>query len=88
MENVKSFGKEIKTDAENLTTIVQNAVRDSVQSIKENFSEYYEKGKEGAKEWEKKAEGKIKEYPLQSLLIAAGVGLVFGLLCHKKKACN
>jgi len=34
-------------------------------------------------EWEQSLEGYVKEKPVQSLLIAAGVGVVIGLLLRK-----
>lgn len=84
MENPKAFAEEIKSDSHHLSQTIKDAVKDSLESIKENFSDYYDKGKASAKQIEKKAEGKIKQYPIQSLLIATGVGLALGLLCRKK----
>lgn len=43
-----------------------------------NASEYYDQGVKQAKKIEKRIESKIKENPLQALLVAAGVGLVLG----------
>jgi ElaB/YqjD/DUF883 family membrane-anchored ribosome-binding protein len=43
-------------------------------------SEYYEQGRERMLAWQQQLENQVREKPLQSLLMAAGIGLLFGLL--------
>jgi ElaB/YqjD/DUF883 family membrane-anchored ribosome-binding protein len=45
--------------------------------------EYYQQGRERALAWERELEGQIREKPLQSLLIAGGIGLLLGLLWRR-----
>ena len=47
---------------------------------KEVVAEYYEEGRNQVLAWQKQLEHQVREKPLQSLLVAAGVGLLFGLL--------
>jgi ElaB/YqjD/DUF883 family membrane-anchored ribosome-binding protein len=47
---------------------------------KEVAAEYYEEGRNQVLAWQRQVENQVREKPLQSLLIAAGVGLLFGLL--------
>lgn len=70
---VKEFGKNVKEVASN-----------TLDAVKENASKYYQQGVEKAKELEGDLEGKIKEYPLKSLLIAAGVGVLVGMLFKRR----
>jgi len=56
----------------------------TIEAVKENASKYYQQGVEKAKEVEKNLEGKIKEYPLKSLLIAVGVGALVGMLIKRR----
>jgi len=49
----------------------------------EVVSEYYQLGRERAQEWEQTLEAQIREKPIQSLLIAGGVGLLLGLLWRR-----
>jgi ElaB/YqjD/DUF883 family membrane-anchored ribosome-binding protein len=46
-------------------------------------SEYYQLGREKAQEWEQTLEAQIREKPIQSLLIAGGIGLFLGLLWRR-----
>ena len=43
-------------------------------------TEYYEQGRERVLAWQQQLESQVREKPLQSLLMAAGIGLLFGLL--------
>lgn len=47
-------------------------------------SAYYEQGREKLREWEGTLETQLREKPLQSLLIAGGVGLLLGLLWRRR----
>ena len=59
-------------------------MRDKAQELvtqgKEVATEYYEEGRNQVLAWQQQLENQVREKPLQSLLIAAGVGLLFGLL--------
>ena len=59
-------------------------MRDQAQELmaqgKEVAAEYYEEGRNQVLAWQRQVENQVREKPLQSLLIAAGVGLLFGLL--------
>jgi len=47
---------------------------------KEVAAAYYEEGRHQVLAWQQQLENQVREKPLQSLFIAAGVGLLFGLL--------
>jgi len=59
-------------------------VRDQAREKYEQFSgqarEYYDQGREMAQQWEQSLESYVQEKPIQSLLIAAGVGMLLGIL--------
>jgi ElaB/YqjD/DUF883 family membrane-anchored ribosome-binding protein len=59
-------------------------IRDQVQERmvqgKEVAAEYYEEGLNQVLAWQQQLENQVREKPLQSLLMAAGVGLLLGLL--------
>jgi ElaB/YqjD/DUF883 family membrane-anchored ribosome-binding protein len=46
-------------------------------------TEYYQQGREGLLDLQRTVEAQIHEKPVQSLLIAAGIGLLFGLLWRR-----
>jgi len=58
--------------------------RDQAQELiaqgKEIAAEYYEEGRNQVLAWQQQLETQVREKPLQSLLVAAGVGLLFGML--------
>lgn len=61
-----------------------NQVRDAASEKYNQFSEqargYYSQGKEAAEHFEQSIEGYVQDKPIQALLIAAGVGLLLGVL--------
>jgi ElaB/YqjD/DUF883 family membrane-anchored ribosome-binding protein len=50
----------------------------------EKLDHWYKDGREKAVELEKGFEKQIREYPLQSVIIAAGVGFVAGYLLSRR----
>ena len=59
-------------------------MRDQAQELiaqgKEVAADYYEESRNQVLAWQQQLENQVREKPLQSLLVAAGVGLLFGLL--------
>ena len=53
---------------------MRDAAQEKLQNVREQAADYYERGRESAREWEQGVEDYIKEQPIKSLLIAAGVG--------------
>jgi len=68
-DRMQEQGREIAQRAQDLAT-----------QGKEAATEYYEQGRERVQEWQQQLEHQVREKPLQSLLIAAGIGLLIGLL--------
>ena len=62
-------GKEMREQAQEL-----------IAQGKEVAAEYYEEGRNQVLAWQQQLEYQVREKPLQSLLMAAGVGLLLGLL--------
>jgi ElaB/YqjD/DUF883 family membrane-anchored ribosome-binding protein len=50
---------------------------------KEIASDYYAQGRQQAAIWEHELEQRIREKPLQSILIAGGIGLLLGILSRR-----
>jgi ElaB/YqjD/DUF883 family membrane-anchored ribosome-binding protein len=68
-DHMQETGKEMRDKAQELMT-----------QGKEMAAEYYDEGRNQVLAWQQQLETQVREKPLQSLLIAAGVGLLFGLL--------
>jgi ElaB/YqjD/DUF883 family membrane-anchored ribosome-binding protein len=71
---------ELKKDVEQLGKAMKAVAEDSADYVRENVKEYYQKGQEMVQGMNESLEGKIKKHPLRSLLIAAGIGFLFGAL--------
>lgn len=69
LDQIRETGKEIVQKAQDLTT-----------QGKEVATEYYQQSRQQVLAWQQQLENHVREKPLQSLLIAAGVGLLCGLL--------
>jgi len=73
--------------AQNLREVggqVRDAAREKYNQLSEQAHEYYEQGRQKAQEWEESLESYIQEKPLQAVLIAAGVGVLLGLLWKRR----
>ena len=59
-------------------------VRDQAQALmtqgKEVAAEYYAEGHNQLRAWQQQLENQVREKPLQAVLLAAGVGLLYALL--------
>ncbi len=62
-------GKEMRAQAQEL-----------IAQGREVVAEYYEEGRNQAIAWQQQLENQVREKPLQSLLMAVGVGLLLGML--------
>jgi ElaB/YqjD/DUF883 family membrane-anchored ribosome-binding protein len=79
----ESLGEHLKEAAAEVAHDVRERASDVAHNVRERASEYIEAGREKARDWEEGIEGFVQEKPLQSLLIAAGVGLLVGLLWRR-----
>ncbi len=68
-EWMQEAGKEVSQKVQEMATQGQEAA-----------AEYYQQGRERVLAWQQQLEHQVREKPMQSLLIAAGIGLLFGLL--------
>jgi ElaB/YqjD/DUF883 family membrane-anchored ribosome-binding protein len=79
----QGLGEQAQQVGQNLRDL-GSQVRDQAQQkyseLSDQAREYYQQGREKAQEWEQGLESYIQEKPLQAVLIAAGVGVLLGLL--------
>jgi ElaB/YqjD/DUF883 family membrane-anchored ribosome-binding protein len=79
----QSMGEQAQQVGENLRDLggqVRDAAREKYSQLSDQAQQYYEQGRQMAHEWEEGLESYIQEKPLQSVLIAAGIGVLLGLL--------
>jgi ElaB/YqjD/DUF883 family membrane-anchored ribosome-binding protein len=69
---------EVTKELQEMGNTASDAVRENIGQLQDEVSEYYERGRDQAYQAERTFEQIIKDHPLKSILIAAGVGLFLG----------
>lgn len=59
---------------------VRDVASQKYEELRGSATDYYQQGRERAQEWEHNIEDYVREKPLQAVLMAAGVGVLLGLL--------
>jgi ElaB/YqjD/DUF883 family membrane-anchored ribosome-binding protein len=75
-ERMQEAGREVGQRAQQ---VGQRAQELTTQG-QEVAAEYYQQGRERVLAWQQQLQTQVREKPLQTLLMAAGIGLLFGLL--------
>ena len=76
----QSPAQETRMQVRDTAQEVSAQVSDTARQVSETASAYYAQGREKIGEVEHYLEDNIRTKPLQSVLLAAGVGLLLGLL--------
>ena len=66
-----------REDLREMGTLAKDVAREKAQDI-------YTRGREKTKEWGENLETYVRDQPVKSLLIAAGVGLALGFLMRRR----
>ncbi len=59
---------------------VRDAATEKYGQLRDQATDYYEQGRQRATEMEQSLEQYVQEKPIQALLMAAGVGMLLGVL--------
>ena len=70
--------RKVTDDLQKLGGIAGDAAQEKLGQLRDNASDYYEERREEVHQVERGFEQFIREQPIKSILIAAGVGLVLG----------
>ena len=62
----------------------RDAAQQVVGQVQQRAAEYLEQGKTKATDLRVKVEETVREYPIRSLLITAGAGLLIGMLLRRR----
>jgi ElaB/YqjD/DUF883 family membrane-anchored ribosome-binding protein len=69
--------------SQEVTTQVKDVVQKTWQNVEQNASEYYAQGRKTAGQWEQNLEKYIRQKPLPSLLLVAGISLLLGFFLKR-----
>ena len=79
-DQVKNSAQQVTQNLRSIGSQARDAANEKLNDLKQQANDYYDQGRERAEAWEQGLEQYVQEKPIQSLLIAAGVGLVLGVL--------
>ena len=77
---LRDKASEVASNLRDMGSQVRDAATEQYQNIKESATEYYQAGRDKAVQWENQIEEYVREQPIKSLLMAAGVGILLGIL--------
>ena len=70
--------KEVSKDLREMGDILRDAAEETLGQVRENATEFYEQGRDKIYGVGGSFEQYVRERPVKSVLIAAGIGLLFG----------
>ena len=77
-ELLQEKAAKVRQDVRELGTVARDVAS-------EKFDQFYKEGREKAIQLEQGLENSIREHPLQSVMIAAGVGFLAGFLVSRRR---
>jgi ElaB/YqjD/DUF883 family membrane-anchored ribosome-binding protein len=83
-DSVGETAKEYMQGAKQTAKDLGYKSQEQFDSLNKAASEYLDQGKKKAKELGETIGSQIKEYPLSALLVAAGVGLLIGVVAMRR----
>jgi ElaB/YqjD/DUF883 family membrane-anchored ribosome-binding protein len=81
---VRDKAAEVTQNLRDIGNQVSETAQQKYGEAKDRATDYYNKSRETAQEWEQSLESYVQEKPLQAVLIAAGVGLILGLIWRRQ----
>ena len=82
--DVRAAAREVGENLRDLGSQVRDTATEQYDQLREQAGGYYEQGRQRALEMEQTLEQYVQEKPIQSLLIAAGIGAVLGWLWKRR----
>jgi len=82
-EKFKDIGSDLASDFGRLGKATKEAASDTLGAVKEDLSDLYQEGQKKFAEVGGQLENRIRSHPMRALFIAAGIGLVIGLMKRK-----
>lgn len=83
-DHLKEHASEIGQDVRDLGGELGDAAREKFNEFRDQATGYYKKGRKKAAELEGGIEDYIKDQPIKAMMIAAGVGMLFGLFWRRR----
>lgn len=79
-EQVREKASEMSQSVKDLTHLISQTVQETLRNLRHGASEYYQKGMNKAQNLEQSFEERVHRRPMVSIVIAAAVGILLGML--------
>lgn len=79
-EQIREKAQEVGQTIRDVGQQARETAQQQYENLRRQAGEYYETGRQQAMEWEQSLEDYVRQQPVKSLLIAAGVGVILGAL--------
>lgn len=79
-ERVSGMAADLQHHAQEMGAQIKDVAEQKMNEVRDSAAQYYEQGRERAQVAAGDMENYIREQPTKSLLIAAGIGAVLGVL--------
>ena len=83
-EQLRSHTETVRDDIGQLGRLAKSAAREKLDEARVAAADYYEQGRKRAGEYETQVVDYVRTKPLKSILIAAGVGALLGILISRR----
>lgn len=77
-DRLREQAHKVVDDVQEMGGLATAAVQERFEGLRDDASDYYEEGRVKAQDVQLSVERMIQEQPVKAVLIAAGVGLLFG----------
>ena len=77
---LRDAAQQVGQNVREMGSQVRDAAREKYDQLREQAENYYEQGRETAREWQDSLETYVRDQPLKAVLIAAGVGVLLGVI--------
>jgi len=84
MDTVQERASSIAQNVQQMGSDAVGAVKEHAQQVRDTAVGYYEDGRDRAMQLEHRLEKRVKQNPLNSVLIAIGCGFLLGMLVRRK----
>ena len=82
-QEAKEKLREVGSNASQQFNQIKDSANEYYQQGRDKAQEYYEQGRQKAMELEQNLEDYVREQPIKSVMIAAGIGLLLGILWRR-----
>jgi ElaB/YqjD/DUF883 family membrane-anchored ribosome-binding protein len=79
-DQLRDKAAEVTQNVREIGSQIRDAAKEKYENVRSQANDYYDQGRAKAQEFESSIESYVQEKPVKALLIAAGVGLVLGIL--------